>query len=166
MSSELSINSVASNPAQINPQAKAEQAAAAAQANQGAHQAVAQAKTDTVTVSGAALQMAAKTANATTLKGHALATYLKQQGMSLPQIAQKMALTPDAAAKLLGVTLATTTPQANKPTVATAPQPQQVAASTTATPSTTTATAQSSTPADEATESPDAKAQEAIQGKK
>lgn len=162
MSSELSINSVAANPAKINPQAKAELASTAAQANQGAQQAVAQAKTDTVTVSGAALQMASKTANATTLKGHALATYLKQQGMSLPQIAQKMALTPDAAAKLLGVTLATTTPLANKPTVATAPQPQQVAPSTPSTPS----TAQSSTPADETTESPDAKAQEALQGKK
>lgn len=159
MSSDLSINSVAANPAQINPQAKAEQTATTAQANQGAQQAVVKTKTDTVTVSGAALQMAAKTANATTLKGHALAAYLKQQGMSLPQIAQKMALTPDAAAKLLGVPVANTAPQASNPTVATTAQPQQAVAST-------TSTAQSGTPADEATESPDAKAQETLQGKK
>ena len=53
---EISPNSVAANPAYVNPQVKAEQATAAAQVNQDAQKAVQTAKTDTVTISQQAVQ--------------------------------------------------------------------------------------------------------------
>jgi FtsZ-interacting cell division protein ZipA len=156
MSTELSINSVAANPAHINPQVKTDQATAAPQADQSAQQSVAKAKTDTVTVSKAALHMTSKAAAAAaTLTGAALARSLKERGMPLSQIAVTMGLSPDAAARLLGVQVAKSTSQA-KPTVTTPPKPLQVAASA----------AQSYSPAEEAKESPAAKAQESLQGKK
>lgn len=191
MSSELSINSVAANPANVNPQVKTDQATSVPQANQSAQKSVEKAKTDTVTVSEAALQktsktttpatttaqadksaqqsgektktdkvdvskaalqMASKTATAATLTGSALARSLKQQGMPLAQIALKMGLSPDAAARLLGVQAAKTAPQ----TATISPQTQQVTASAT----------QSYSPAEEATENPSAKVQETLQGEK
>jgi hypothetical protein len=159
MSSELSINSVAANPASVNPQVKTDQAAAAPQANQNAQQSVEKAKTDTVTVSEAALhktsnaeaaatttaqanqstpqsadktktdkvtvskaasQMASKTVTAAKLTGSALARSLKQQGMPLSQIALKMGLSADAAARLLGIQVANAAVQA-APTAKTSP---------------------------------------------
>ena len=53
---QLSPNSVAANPAYVNPQAKADRASAAAQANQAAQKAIQVIKTDTVTISEQALQ--------------------------------------------------------------------------------------------------------------
>lgn len=145
MSSELSINSVAANPANMNPQVKTDQATATPQANQSAQQSVDKAKTDTITVSEAALQKVSKTATSTittpqadkktqppveknktdkvtvsnaasqmaskaatvatiaTLTGSALAHSLKQQGQPLSQIALKMGITLDKAARLLGI---------------------------------------------------------------
>ena len=152
---QISPTSVQANPANVNPQVKTDQTTAAPQVTQDAKQSVEKTKTDTITVSKVALQMASKAAIAATLTGSALARSLKQQGMPLAQIAQKMGLTPDAAARLLGIQVAKITPQ-TKPTVAASPQPQQVA----------TSAAQTYSPSEEATESPVAKAQETLQGKK
>ena len=54
--SQISPNSVATNPAYTNPFAKAEQQTAVTQANQSAQKAPQAAKTDTVTLSQQALQ--------------------------------------------------------------------------------------------------------------
>jgi hypothetical protein len=56
---QVSPNSVAANPAYVNPQAKTDQAAAPAQAAQNAQKTVQAAKTDTVTISPKALQQLA-----------------------------------------------------------------------------------------------------------
>jgi hypothetical protein len=57
---QLSPNSVAANPAAVNPQVKAEQVAATPQVNQTAQKTIQAAKTDTVTVSPQAVQMLAQ----------------------------------------------------------------------------------------------------------
>lgn len=54
--SQVSMNSVATNPAYTNPYAKTEQQTAVPQANQNAQKAPQTAKTDTVTLSQQALQ--------------------------------------------------------------------------------------------------------------
>lgn len=54
---QVSLNSVASNPAYVNPYAKTDQPAANAQASQDAKKTSQTAKTDTVTISQQALQM-------------------------------------------------------------------------------------------------------------
>lgn len=56
---QLSPNSVAANPAIVNPQVKADQATAAPQVTQDAQKTVQAAKTDTVTISPQAVQMLA-----------------------------------------------------------------------------------------------------------
>jgi len=56
---QISPNSVAANPASINPQVKTDQASAAPQVNLDAHKTVQAAKTDTVTISPQAVQMLA-----------------------------------------------------------------------------------------------------------
>jgi hypothetical protein len=52
----ISPNSVAGNPAHINPQAKADQVAAPAEASRDAQKAAQASKTDTVTISRQAVQ--------------------------------------------------------------------------------------------------------------
>ncbi len=56
---QISPNSVAANPASINPQVKTDQSSAAPQVNLDAQKTVQAAKTDTVTISPQALQMLA-----------------------------------------------------------------------------------------------------------
>lgn len=143
---QVSPQSFQADPAQVNQKVQADKASTPAQTAQPAEKAIQATKTDTVTVSAAALQMATKTAT-TTLTGSALARSLKQQGMPVDQIALKMNLSPEVAARLLGIQVVKTAPQA-KPATATA-QPQQVASS----------------PAEEAIETPAAKAQETLLGK-
>lgn len=53
---QLSPNSVAANPAHVNPQVKADQTTSVPQINQDAQKSVEVAKTDTVTISPQALQ--------------------------------------------------------------------------------------------------------------
>lgn len=55
---QISPNSVAANPANVNPQAKVDQAASTAQLKQDAQKTVQAAKTDTVTISPKAVQLA------------------------------------------------------------------------------------------------------------
>lgn len=54
---QVSLNSVASNPAYTNPYAKTDQPAATSQVRQDAQKSVQSSKTDTVTISQQALQM-------------------------------------------------------------------------------------------------------------
>ncbi len=54
---QVSLNSVASNPAYTNPYAKTDQSAAISQVKQDAQKSVQSSKTDTVTISQQALQM-------------------------------------------------------------------------------------------------------------
>jgi hypothetical protein len=56
---QISPNSVAANPVDVNPQVKAEQTTAAPQASQDAQKTANTAKTDTVTISKQAVQMLA-----------------------------------------------------------------------------------------------------------
>jgi vacuolar-type H+-ATPase subunit H len=53
---QISPNSVAANPAHVNPQVKADQTASSPQASQDAQKFLQAAKTDTVTISPQALQ--------------------------------------------------------------------------------------------------------------
>ncbi|MGA7826395.1 MAG: hypothetical protein WCA04_01955 [Geobacteraceae bacterium] len=57
---QISANSLASNPAHVNPQVKADQATSAPQVNQDQEKAAKALKTDTVTISKQAVQMLAK----------------------------------------------------------------------------------------------------------
>ena len=56
---QLSPNSVAANPATVNPQVKADQATATPQVSQDAQKSVQATKTDTVTISPQAVKMLA-----------------------------------------------------------------------------------------------------------
>ena len=126
MSSELSINSVAANPANVNPQVKTDQATAASQADQNAQKSVEKTKTDTVTVSEAALQMASKTEAPAKLTGTALAKSLKRSGQTPAQIAVAMGLDVKTVNGYLGVATKapTTTPSSSTSAV---PQVKQAA---------------------------------------
>lgn len=66
--SQVSMNSVATNPAYTNPYAKIDQSAAAAQGqmNQNAQKTTQQTRTDTVTLSQQAIQKSSQSQNGTT----------------------------------------------------------------------------------------------------
>jgi hypothetical protein len=70
MSAELSINSVTANPADVNPQVKADQAAAAPQAGKDAQKTVQAAKTDTVIISQQAVQKLASDGDTAAQEAH------------------------------------------------------------------------------------------------
>ena len=57
---QISLNSVAVNPAKINPQVKTDQSATTAIASRTADQALQRARTDTITISRRAAQMSAQ----------------------------------------------------------------------------------------------------------
>ena len=134
--SQLSSYSVAANSADTNPQTKTEQAATVAKAGQNTHnKTFDKNKSDAITVSATALKMAA----APPLTGHALAQSLKQHGYPISEIAVKMNLSTDAAAKLLGAQETKTTPQIT----AAAETPQQSKRSATSSQQTNSTSAES-----------------------